>query len=727
MMGGTASLLRGITVKHRFVASVSACLLLFGVPSSGALAEDPGPPNIVVFYLDDVSPHDGRLWNDPSRTPAIYKYFIERGIEFENAIGENPMCCPGRANFLTGLHTQNNGVIQNDAQLFDPSVHVGKALKDVGYSTMWVGKYMNLNSSLSPDEWQSHGAGWTYLDAIYGVNGAFNNYTLRTKTGDLEFGTYHSTQMVADRTIMHLRDTPATTPVFAVASIFNLHSPNKPMPEFKDDPRCADMPPWNPPNYNEQDVSDKPAEVRALPLLPDADGWPMVGYCEEMLGVDKAVRQITDELAAEGRLDNTLLVFTADNGMAWGAHRFGQQKRMPYTTPVPLYMSWPARWGSSPRAITDHTSNIDLAPTFCDFGGCVLTDYPGGQTAPDGVSLRPLLNGTAADLGRDALLEVSYLPGIVPWQAVRTTALNELGLWHYVEYGTGERELYDLAADPWELDNLAGLSGHDDVMTTLGQRLDELRQEGVSTPRGSIRIAQETEPSDSQDFTFSGDLGAFTLDDDTNPTRWTDKTFLNVPIGTYTITQAAVPGWTLTALDCDAPSEVDLASRTATIDLQPNTNVDCTFSNTRVTTNRRPDAAIALSTAGPFKGNDVYSSVAIDSQKVKRTGVKPRGIYDYAVTFQNDGGQVDSFTVRGVAQGSSRMFASYLNPADVTAQVSAGTYTISNLAPGAKATLTVRITVGPHASAGAKLTVDLFVTSVNDPSRLDVVRAVAVR
>lgn len=697
------------------------------MPPAGTLADDPGPPNIVVFYLDDVSPHDGRLWNDPSRTPAIYEHFIEHGIEFENAIGENPLCCPGRANFLTGLHTHNNGVVQNDAQLFDPSEHIGKALKGVGYSTMYIGKYLNLNSSLSPDEWQSHGAGWTHLDAIYGVNGSFNNYTLRTKTGDIAFGTYHSTQMVADRTIMHLRSTPTSTPVFAVVSMYNLHHPNIPMPEFKDDPRCADMAPWNPPNYNEQDVSDKPAEVRALPLLPDADGWPMVGYCEEMLGVDKAVRQVTDELNAVGRLDNTLLVFTADNGMSWGAHRFGQQKRMPYATRVPLYMSWPARWGSESRTITDHTSSIDLAPTFCDLAGCVLSDYPAGQTEPDGVSLRPLLNGNATDLGRDALLEVSYLSGHVPWQAVRTTALHELGLWHYVEYGNGERELYDLAADPWELDNRAGLSGHENVVTALGQRLDELRQEGVSTPRGSIRITQDTVPQDTQDFTFIGDLGEFALDDDSDPTRWNDRMFRNLPIGTYAVTQAEIAGWTLADLDCDDPIEVDLASRTATIELQPNTSVDCTFTNTPVTTTWRPDAAIALTTAGPFKGNDVYSPIAIEQQTVKRTGVLKRGIYDYAVTIQNDGGQVDSFTLRGVTKGSLRMKASYFDPTDVTAQVSAGTYTVSNLAPGAKMSLTVRITVGPKANLGAKLMVDLSVASVNDPTLVDVVRASAVR
>ncbi len=127
------------------------------------------------------------------------------------------------------------------------------------------------------------------------------------------------------------------------------YSPNRPMSQDIGDPRCANIPPWAPPSFNEADISDKPVAMQALPLLPDADGWPMVTYCEEMLGVDRAVGQVIGELEDEGRLDNTLLVFASDNGMAWGEHRLGQQKVRPYTTPVALHMRWPAGGWESPR------------------------------------------------------------------------------------------------------------------------------------------------------------------------------------------------------------------------------------------------------------------------------------------------------------------------------------------------------------------------------------------
>ena len=146
----------------------------------------------------------------------------------------------------------------------------------------------------------------------------------------------HSTQMVADRAVTHFKETPADQPIFAMLSIYDLHSPNGLQPQDQSDPRCASMPPWDPPNYNEADVSDKPAVIQTLPVQPYADGWPMVTYCQEMLGVDRAVGQVIGELPAENRLDNTLLMFTADNGMTWGQHRLGQQKSWPYATPAAL-------------------------------------------------------------------------------------------------------------------------------------------------------------------------------------------------------------------------------------------------------------------------------------------------------------------------------------------------------------------------------------------------------
>ena len=96
-------------------------------------------------------------------------------------------------------------------------------------------------------------------------------------------------------------------------------------------------------------MSDKPAWVQALPRR-DEPAYDLRTRCEETMGVDWAVAQVTAALEETGRLDDTLLVFTADNGYLIGDHRI-EDKLVPYATPVPLYVRWPSRWGDEARTI----------------------------------------------------------------------------------------------------------------------------------------------------------------------------------------------------------------------------------------------------------------------------------------------------------------------------------------------------------------------------------------
>jgi hypothetical protein len=213
-----------------------------------------------------------------------------------------------------------------------------------------------------------------------------------------------------------------------------------------------------------------------------------------MYGVDLSIQRIRAELASQGRLENTVFVFAGDNGMGWGQHRMGQKKRAPYATPIPLMVSWPARWPAR-RTVSEPVSSIDLAPTFCALGGCELGPFPGGQSSPDGVSLLPLLDGRASTLGRDALLESSF--GSASWFGLRTTPRNPLGRWHYIEYKDGFRELYDLTSDRWELENLAYRASTASLRSQLAARLAQLLREGRSAPRppradGTIAFAGST-------------------------------------------------------------------------------------------------------------------------------------------------------------------------------------------------------------------------------------------
>lgn len=617
------------SMKQMRVLALFALLFATMSTTVAEAAGSPAPPdkpNIVVFYLDDVAPNDGRLWADPDITPALYDLFVAHGVHFPNAIGETPLCCPGRAGLLTGLHTFNHGVIVNDARLFNPAEHVGKELTAAGYDTMLIGKYFNHSYWMSPAQWTASAAGWTNFDVMRTPadpeSGWFYNYSLFTKEGDVSYTNQHSTRTIAERAVARIQSAPSSSPVFALLSLINTHAPHLPMPEFVGDPRCADMAPWKPPNYNEEDVSDKPTYVRNLPLLPEADGWPMVTMCEEMLGVDWLVTQVTDELRADGRFDNTVFVFTADNGMGWGQHRLGEVKQVPYATPVPLYFSWPSQW-RGPRSVDDVVSNIDLAPTFCALGGCTLGPYPGGQTKPDGISLKPVLDGSATNTGRGAVLEVSYAKHI--WAALRTNASSPLGRWHYIENASGFVELYDPVSDPYELTNRGSDRSLADLRTQLSHRLGQLLQEG------------------------------------------------------------------------------------------------------RVATDPRPDARIALGASGPFKGTNVYESIPTQKQTQTLLGVLPNTTNDYWVQVVNRGTSSGDFRVGATSTGTALMVVNYLvKGVDVTSQVSAGTYVVTGVAPGASTTVVVRITVAPDAGPRAKRNAILTFTSTNG-GLVDVARAVARR
>jgi N-acetylglucosamine-6-sulfatase len=686
-------------------------------------------PNIVVFLLDDTNPMDGRLWNDPSLTPAIYDHFVAHGTTFSNAIDDTSLCCPARATLLTGLHSFNTGVTANDVRLFNPGESIATELTKSGYETMLVGKYMNLPEYLTGDLWTQNAAPWSVFDVFTSkfnpLDGYFYNYTMTTKDGQVLTPLEHSTQLITERAVAHMAATDPSKPIFAELSVVDTHLPNYPMPGFENDPRwaqCASMPPWDPPNYNQADLSDKPAFVQKLPLLPYPDGWPMATYCQEMLGVDWMVQQVTNELQAEGRLDNTLLVFTADNGMAWGQHRLSL-KEVPYSTRVPLYMSWPARWGTDPRTVDEYTSNIDLAPTFCAAAGCTLGPYPTGQTKPDGVSLLPVLDGAVEDLGRDALLETEWR--VHPWAAVRTTDLNDLGLWHYVEYASGFRELYNMDPDedPWELNNLAYDPAYSDIVAQLSDRLDELLAEGRQAGMATVTIVEDSLPNNPQDFSYSGGFGSFALDDGGDAALPRKRVFLNVTPGTYTISQAPAPSWTLSSIACPPGSDINLSSGTVSLHVQPGEKLLCTFRNSR----RGPDLSIAQADVGPFKGTNIYSSTPLKRETQKRTGVAAGFGYDYWVAVQNDGKEIDSFTVGATMTNSIGMTVSFWSGGiDVTPDIVAGTFSTGFLAPAASMTLLVHVDVAVDAPVGSRSTVIVRGTSASDPTAVDVVRAFTV-
>jgi hypothetical protein len=331
-----------------------------------------------------------------------------------------------------------------------------------------------------------------------------------------------------------------------------------------------------------------------------------------------------------------------------------------------------------------------------------------------------VLTGTPVHLGRDAILHSNFE---VPWWGLRTTPESSLGLWVYTEWSNGDRELYNMSTDPWQLQNLASNPAYANVKAALAQRLAQLKLEGRSGP-ATVTIIEDANPNNQTDFKFTGTFGDFTLDDDLDPAWSNRKVVGGLAPGDYTVTQTATLGWHLGAITC-AGATISVATGTATLHLGPGDKVNCTFRNGP---DHLPDASIALADPGPYKGNNVYSPLADKKQTQKRDPVAGGVQYDYYVTVQNDGKVADSFMLRGDVAGTTAMTASfwYLGT-DVTAAVRAGTFQTASLAPAGWMRLHLAVVVSPLAVTGNTLNVLVRATSVGDTRISDLVKATTVR
>jgi arylsulfatase A-like enzyme len=469
-------------------------------PAGAAASAAPGPqgtaveppliprPDIIVIYVDDVPPLDGRLWT-AERTPSIQRWIIGRGLTFSNAISEAPLCCPARANLLTGLHTHNNGVTRNEASLLDPGVTIASELQDAGYRTAWIGKYLNRYMSMRGARRLAHEAAWDEFDPMSG--GSYGYYRWPKGARGYIRPRLHSLRLVRRLAVRELRAAPLDRPLFAVLSTYAGHAPNIPLPELRGAPACADIAPWKPDNLGARAAHDKPAFLRRWARRQawrvPASGVPLVRLCEDMLGVDRLVGQVVREQRRRGRLDDTLLVLTSDNGFQLG--EFGiRDKKLPWATSVVLAMAWPRGMGVESRETAFPASNIDLAPTFCDIAGCTMGPYPTGQQGADGVSLVPVMVGEPHP-ARTALLTVmpeGHPVGRVPsWSAVTTYQGDPLGRWHHIRWEGGRTELYDLEADPLELHDVVGDPANARVVADLERLRLDLLAEGAPAPSQS--------------------------------------------------------------------------------------------------------------------------------------------------------------------------------------------------------------------------------------------------
>jgi arylsulfatase A-like enzyme len=418
------------------------------------VAVDDQPPDIIVVMVDDLGyiPDDRVL----QRLPAIRETFIENGQRLSGMHGETPLCCPSRATFLSGSHTLHHGVISNDGNAFDPTDTLATRLDQAGYHTLLMGKYLNeYEGTTTPPGWDRVMMRQENDDAVFAIDGEV-----------VELTDVPPDEALRREAATWIAEAPVDEPLFAFLTPRAPHRhPQKcgqdaergcqylPFVAEEDQgaPECGGLEPWKPPNYT-TDVERRPVPW-GMPRFED--GWPMDVICESLLVVDRLVADVVAAQAERGR--PAYLVFLSDNGMSWG-QKGRAQKHVPTSTQLPFYVAGPGVAVGGSHALA---STIDIPATLAELAGVELG-------AGDGQSLVPLLHDLAAP-GRDEMLHImpadpdGFYEG---WAALRTPS------WRYIRWDGGTRELYDLAADPWEMENLVEQEAA--TAAEMDARLDEL-------------------------------------------------------------------------------------------------------------------------------------------------------------------------------------------------------------------------------------------------------------
>ncbi len=420
-----------------------------------------GKPNVVVIMTDD------QTVEDLAQMPRTRRLIAAKGVSFDNYLVSFPLCCPSRATYLTGQYAHNSGVISNNPDFGGgfPALDSRRALPvwldDAGYRTASIGRYLNFYGVVDPEQvppgwndWVAPPGPSTYL--MY-------DYTLNEDGRLVDYGdapSDYQTDVLARKAVDFIAErAPKPRPFFLSITPLAPHDENdETVPSRFEGPRSA------------------PRHAEALDGLrlepkPNRDAGPVENGSyrrrgRSLIAVDELVDGVVAALRDAGELDRTYVLFTSDNGYLLGEHDL-KGKITPYdeTVRVPLLARGP---GIEPGTTIDAlAANIDLAPTIAR----IASAEPAVEV--DGVSLLGAMRGSRELPPRDILLE-NLDRARVPKQPLYDGIRNRR--WSYVEFDNGERQLYDMRADPFQLRNLAGRSSERGAERRLSRRLGQLRE-----------------------------------------------------------------------------------------------------------------------------------------------------------------------------------------------------------------------------------------------------------
>jgi arylsulfatase A-like enzyme len=438
-------------------------------------------PNIIFILVDDLRWDELGITGHPFiKTPHINRIGSE-GALFRNAFMTTPLCSPSRASFLTGQYAHTHGITDN----VDRSVASHKLitfpllLRQAGYATAFIGKWhMGNDDSPRPgfDRWISFKGQGSYLNPEINEDGKdvsargyitdlLNGYAVEfiKQRHDKPFLVYLAHKAIHPEVMQHgdgsvnLADAERFIPAARHRNLFT----GKKIPRR---PSAMRTP------------VGKPALQRTigdLPPLGPKTATPdeaVLGRLRSVMAIEEGVGEILKALKETNQLDNTVIVFTSDNGYFYGEHGLSVERRLAYEESIrlPLLVRYP-RLIKAGTVRDEFALNIDVAPTLLELAGVSVPGMVQGR------SLVPLLKGAGGEWRRSFLIEY-YSDKVFPrvrqmgYKAVRTERWKYI---HYVELD-GMDELYDLKADPYEMRNIINQPDAARTLQEMNRELERL-------------------------------------------------------------------------------------------------------------------------------------------------------------------------------------------------------------------------------------------------------------
>jgi N-acetylglucosamine-6-sulfatase len=500
LFGGCLS---GINVNNPQSTSTPRSILTITPQNDVTILEKENRPNFLFILTDDL---DAEL-ESIQYMPYLQELLVANGLTLDDHYVSNPVCCPSRSTFLRGQYNHNNQIYQNRPPyggfqrfyfLEEESSTVGTWLQAAGYRTVLLGKYLN-GYPFAEDreyvpvgwtEWYAGAKGRPYPGYKYGLNE--NGVLVDYEVEEWDTESDYITDVLSQKAAGFIRSSAELkTPFFVFLSVYAPHEPAKPAPRH--DSLFPDLQVPRTVSFNEVDVLDKPENMSKNPLLLDDKILRLDELyrmrVQTLQSVDEMIANLVKVLEETGQLENTYIIFTSDNGFHLGQHRLMAGKGTAYEEDihVPFIIRGP---GIAPgSAVSKYiTGNVDFAPTIAELAGVIPPPYV------DGRSMVPLFGATIPTLDewRSAYLIESYggaeedlnldaAPGATlsatdqansPQAPITYIGLRTLD-YLYVEHADGFKELYDMQADPYQVDNIAS-SADPRLLDQLSEWLREL-------------------------------------------------------------------------------------------------------------------------------------------------------------------------------------------------------------------------------------------------------------